>query len=133
MEGNHGEVIRRIDAWIYVQQKPPVTVNKSLFKCWVCWHPRVACSKQRPRRINIVRLVQLPFDIWQAHHYSQVLPDVCLCEFESLAYKCWRSNLSPRHFCLEGFLSFETIEILGEAPTMCFEKVTLDYEHKQGV
>ena len=88
------------------------------------------------RGMNVVALIEFSFEVRQANHDGQIIPDVPFLELESLAHKARGTNSGSR--CFSAFdvkysLPLEAVEVLSKAPSICFEIVALDGERKQGV
>jgi hypothetical protein len=86
--------------------------------------------------MDVIALVQLPLQVRQANHHCQILPDIAVLKFESFANIIGRAKLCARHFVTfraKNALAFEPVEVLGEAATICTQKVPLHQEHEKRV
>lgn len=86
--------------------------------------------------MDVIALVQLPFQVRQANHHCQIPPDIAVLKFESFANIIGRAELCARHFVAfraENALAFEPIEVLGEAAAICTQKVPLHQKHEERV
>jgi len=88
------------------------------------------------RSVDIVAFVKLSFEIRHAYHNRYIVPYIAFPELKGFAHKIWGTNSSSMCFTalnVDDSFALEAIEILGEAPAVGFEIVTLDSEHKDSV
>ena len=88
------------------------------------------------RDINVITLVQLSFQVWQANHNGQVIPYISRVQPQSFTHEIRGTKSSSRRlltFDVEDTLPFKAIEILGEASAIGCKEMPLDCEHKQGI
>lgn len=93
-------------------------------------------KKRRLRRVNVVALIKLAFQVWQSNHESEVLPDVSLAQLQGLSHNTCSAELGTRNlstFDAKHSLALETIEVFGEAAAMCDQKMALNKERENGI
>ena len=140
IERQQAKVVCSIDARIYLPQKPFVVIHKPFLQlCMTRWRSvALECRTENGlvSGVNVVGLVQFTFEVGQSHHHCQVAPYVsffqlqCFADLSSCAELCSR-NLSS--FYLQHTLTFQPVEILGEATSVCLEVMPFHNEHNQRV
>ena len=86
--------------------------------------------------MDIVALVKLALQVWQAHHNGQIFPYVSISQLQRLPQQVRCTNPCTRSFTsfdTQNPLAFEAIEVLCKASAICLEVVPLNGEHKKGI
>ena len=118
----HREVVRRIDAGIHIPQEPlihphefllDIPVDRVPFSISIRWTKHI-----HSRGVDIIRLVQFPFRVWQSHHNSQILPNITSSQLQRLPHLLRRTQPCTRGISTlytQHALAFQAVEVLGEA------------------
>ena len=73
VESEKGKVICSVYARVYIPKEPLIVVKYPLSYCCIVWKriAIIAWTKNgRLWRVDVIALVELAFEIWQAHHDS---------------------------------------------------------------
>lgn len=126
------KVVRSIHARVHFPQEPFVVVEDALSVSRIL-RQRIS-SESRSQDVgrssmNIIMLIQLPLCIWQHDHNSQILPHICIAQFQSFADLFGSSQSSSGNLMAFGeqhSFSFQSIEIFGEAAAIGAKVVAFD-------
>ena len=86
--------------------------------------------------MDVVALIKLTLQIWEAYHNCQIFPDVALLKLQCLTHQFGNSDSSSRSFSTlytEHTLTLKTIKVLRESSTVGKEVVALYDKSKNGI
>ena len=86
--------------------------------------------------MDIMALIKLTLQIWEAYHNCQIFPDVALLKLQCLTHQIGNSDSSSRSFSTlytEHTLALETIKVLRETSTVGEEVVALYDKSNKGI
>jgi hypothetical protein len=88
------------------------------------------------RSVDIVSLVKLPLQPWQAYQHRQVFPHIAIAQLHSISYCVASPELCARYlasFNAEHARTLHAIEVLGKRPAICAQEVALHKQHEKCV
>lgn len=137
VEDEQGEVVGRVHAGVDVAQKPFVVVHEPLLDGRARGGAIALSLVGRAEevgmsRVDIVALIQLALQPWQANEDSEVLPDIRWPQLDGIAHTVAGAELGTRYLSAldaQHAGAFEAVEVLGKGAAIGAEEVAFHEEH----